>query len=123
MGRYAARMGGDLRRDRLAAASLQGIVVRHVAGVGDQRDTAEALRAALDADALDAPEVAAAVAELRSRATANGLNMAAAVMYGNPNRARELRLLVLIGADLDEARRLWAEHQAKPTWDPGAWRT
>ncbi len=116
---------GDLRKDRASAQGLQSITVRHVVGNGDQAATCAALCAALDSDNPTAPEVDAALAELRPRVTPHGLVMAAAVFVNDPMRRRELRLLQLLGVDVEEARRWrqdhlargWSTPQAEP-WQP-----
>lgn len=106
---------GDLRGDRLASAALQAIAVRHVVGNGDRVATCGALCAALDSGAQSGPELDAALAELRPKVTPQGLVMAAAVFVDDPMRVRELRLLVLLGVDLDEARR-WREAHPGRGW-------
>lgn len=107
--------GGDLRGDRLASAALQAVAVRHVVGNGDQAATCDALCAALDSDVPSGPEVDAALAELGPRVTPQVLVMAAAVFLDDPMRRRELRLLVLLGADVDAARR-WREAHPGGGW-------
>ncbi len=111
---------GRANRQRIASAALQGIAARHVDGNGDQRDTADALQAALESDAPSGPELDAALAEMRAKTKDPQAWLMAAAVFSevrDPTEVLVLRLFELGGVDLGEARQWRAEHPG------GGWRT
>lgn len=110
------------RDDRITAAGIQGVVEGHVAGIGDRAANHQQLLAELAAG--DGPVLAAALAEIRGRLPDDAKRAQAvldesAARYTKPNGSRtaeKLRLLVLAGADPDQAARIQAGRR-------GGWRT
>jgi hypothetical protein len=109
--------------------SLGSIASRWIVGNGDCGPHAEAVRDLLDAgDDGGTPPLSYAVEELRaSGATPERATRDAAPFTDvdelEPWNRWVLALLVLVGADEVEARRLRAERLGRPTWDPGTWKT
>lgn len=108
--------------------SLGSIASRWIVGNGDCGPYADQVRALLDAgDDGTTPPLADAVAELRAAgATPERATRDAAPFTDidplEPWNRWVLALLVLVGADEEEARRLRAERNRRPTWDPGTWK-
>ncbi len=108
---------------------LGSIACRWVVGNGDCGPYAETVRQLLDdGDDGTTPPLADAVAELRAAGATPDTATKAAAPYTDDDELEPwnrwiLALLVLVGADEGEARRLRAQRLKRPTWDPGTWRT
>lgn len=108
---------------RVAAAQLAARAERHVDGLGDQADTAAALRAALAMEEPAGSEVDAALADLHEVTRDQALlAQAAARFVDDPDRVLVVRLLALAGADVEAASAWRAAHPARgwntPQADP-----
>ncbi len=109
--------------------SLGSIASRWVVGNGDAAPHADEVRRLLEAgDDGSTPPLSYAVDELRAAgATPERATRDAAPFTDvdelEPWNPWVLALLVLVGADADEARRMRAEQLGRPVWDPGTWKT
>lgn len=121
MSDHAGTVGRMSTREQLQSQRLQSIATRWVVGDGDQADTADDVRRLLDAgDDGTARPLADALAELRSVGAGPDVATKAAARFTDvdelePNNRWKLALLVLAGADEQQARQ-WRQAHPEAGW-------